>query len=219
MLWRRIVVSVVMFGVLAACGADTPAASGDGEPGTSKSSEGKGGGWLSWVPFGPKDPKSPTPGWPAYNAFANGKCSELRTYLKSSDAGEFGRSDFATAMLAVCRAAVDGQTKQWDVAAKHAGADPSLLGHDCLAPLIKSMIDRALAWHKTHPGEKPKVTFKRAKGGMTACGKKDGQSEEPTTEPTDSTEEPTTKPSDPAGEPSSEPTEETSPEETTESTG
>lgn len=217
MLWRRIVVPVVMFGVLAACGADAPAASGDGEPSTSKSSEGKAGGWLSWVPFGPKDPKSPTPGWPAYNAFANGKCSELRTYLKSSDAGEFGRSDFASAMLAVCRAAVDGQTKQWDIAAKHADADSSLLGHGCLEPLIKSMIDRALAWHKAHPGETPKVTFKRAKGGMTECGKKDGESEEPTTEPTDEpsvTEEPTDEES-----PTSGPSEESSSGETTEPTG
>jgi hypothetical protein len=208
-MWRRVVAlitSVVLFGVLSSCGSDAPA-DGSGGPGDNGGNSGSG---FSWVPVGPKDPTSPTPTWPAYNYFANGKCSQLRTYLKSSDAGDFGRSDLATAMLAVCRAAVDGQTKQWAVAAEHADADPTALGHDCLAPLVKGAIDRALAWHKAHPGQKPKVKFQRVKG-ETKCGRADNEASrkataEPTDEPTDG---PTTEPT----------SEESSPGETTEPTG
>jgi hypothetical protein len=225
MLWRRIVVSVVMFGVLAACGADTPAASGDGEPGSSKSSESKGGGWLSWVPFGPGDPGDPTPTWPAYNYFADGKCSSLRDYLKKEDLSTKEGGDFGRAMLALCLATVKGQSKQWAVVEANADAETGALDHPCLTPLVKGLMDRAVAWHKAHPGQKPKVKFQRVKG-ETKCGRIDNKSrpketleptDEPSTEPTDepsATEEPTDEQS-----PTSEPSEESSPGETTEPTG
>jgi hypothetical protein len=221
MLWRRIVVSVVLFGVLAACGAEAPAASGDGEPSASKSSGGKGGGWLSWVPFGPGDPDDPTPIWSAYNYLADGKCSDLRAEvadLRKEDGGDFGK-----AMVALCLAALKGQSKQWAVLEANAGTDAVALHHDCLTPLVKGLMDRAIAWHKAHPGQKPKVKFQRVKG-ETKCGRaaNEGRPEE-TLEPTDEpSPEPTDEPSatqEPTDEqsPTSEPSEE--PGETTEPTG
>lgn len=222
MLWRRIVVSLVMFGVLAACGADAPAASGGEEPNASRSSEDKGGGWLSWVPFGPGDPGDPTPTWPVYSYFADGKCSALRDYLKDQSLDKEQGADFGQAMLALCLATVKGQSKQWAVVEANADAETGALHHDCLTPLVKGLMDRAVAWHKAHPGQKPKVKFQRVKG-ETKCGHADNEArrkatEEPTdeqsAEPTDepsATEEPTDEQS-----PTSE---ESSPAETTEPTG
>jgi hypothetical protein len=122
------------------------------------------------VPFGPSDPTIPTPSWPAYRAFADGACSTLHDYLDSPDGesvGEFGR-----AMAAVCDAAVEGRQDQWAVAAEAAGkADPSTLADDCLAGVVKDLLDRALAWHQRHPGLNPPVRFQRL-AGETDCGRK-----------------------------------------------
>jgi hypothetical protein len=181
----------------------------DGGPTTTGGNDGNGDGngsdeGIAWVPFGPNDPKVPTPGWPAYKAFAGGKCSALRRYL---DGDRFGQTDYGKAMLAVCRAAIDGNKKQWAVAEDLAGANPGDLGDDCLAPLISGAMDRAIAWHKKHPGKKPTVRIQRESDGITDCGQKQYDEESP---PTD---EPTTDESSPT------PDETPTSGETTESTG
>jgi hypothetical protein len=145
---------------------------------------------LAWVPFGPKDPTFPTPTWPTYNFFAEGKCSKLRDYLTTDGAG-IAQSDLAQAMVAVCAAAIEGQQDQWSVAEGHAGADLSGIGDDCLGAAVKELLDRALAWHKQHPGRTPVVQIQRVEG-RTECGKRYPPDEPPPTteEPPPTTEEP-----------------------------
>jgi hypothetical protein len=152
------------------------------------------------VPFGPGDPTVPTPSWPAYRSFAQGDCSALRAYLGTSDGGGLG--DFGKAMAAVCAAAVDGDQRQWEVAAAaYSSSDSSSLGNDCLAGVVKGVLDRALAWHQGHPSGKPEVRFERV-DGQTECG---AAASTDATEPTDTTD-------------TTEPTETTETTETTEST-
>jgi hypothetical protein len=137
-------------------------------------SQGGGGGGqgeeLAWVPFGPSDPTFPTPSWPIYRAFANGDCSALQDYLNSPE-GE-SVDGFGQAMVAVCQAAVEGRQDRWEAAKTAAGADPSKLANDCLAAVVKDLLDRALAWHERHPGAKPTVRFQRLTG-QTECGRQD----------------------------------------------
>ena len=149
---------------------------------------------LAWVPFGPADPTIPTPSWPAYRAFANGDCGALQAYLGTSDGASLG--DFGKAMVAVCEAAVEGRQDRWEAAAAAlAAADPSSLANDCLAGVVKDLLDRALAWHQRYPGRKPAVRFQRL-DGQTECGRQangDSSSETTTdTETTSSTEPPAT---------------------------
>jgi hypothetical protein len=160
-------------------GPDTPASTGG-----NGSDEG-----IAWVPFGPNDPKVPTPSWPAYNAFAAGKCSKLRDYFEGDDGRQLGESDYGKAMVAVCRAAVDGSQKQWAIAEDHVDADPDPLAHSCLAPLVTGLMNRAIAWHKEHPGRKPKVHIQRADDGTTDCGQKDLDAQRPPTEESPTPEE------------------------------
>jgi hypothetical protein len=134
---------------------------------------------LAWVPFGPKDPTFPTPTWPTYNSFAEGKCSKLRDYLTTDGAG-IAQSDLARAMVAVCAAAIEGQQDQWSVAEAHAGADLSGIHDDCLGAAVKELLDRALAWHKQHPGRTPVVQIQRVEG-RTECGKRYPPDEPPPT--------------------------------------
>jgi hypothetical protein len=139
------------------------------------------------VPFGPSYPTFPTPSWPVYRAFANGDCSALQAYLGSPD-GE-SVAELGKAMVAVCRAAVEGRQDQWSVAAEVANtASPSTLANDCLAAPVKDLLDRALGWHERHPGAKPTVRFQRL-SGQTDCGRLDssGESTEETTGETGST--------------------------------
>lgn len=119
---------------------------------------------LSWVPFGPTDPDVPTPSWPAYNAFASGDCAAVERVTAEQGLGEFG-----AAMVAVCRAAVEGQQDQWEEVAAFAGADPSVLANDCLAPLVSDLLQRALDWHARHPGQTPDVELVQV-AGQTECG-------------------------------------------------
>jgi hypothetical protein len=152
-------------------------------------SQGGGGGGqgeeLAWVPFGPSDPTFPTPSWPIYRAFANGDCSALQDYLNSPE----GQSveGFGQAMVAVCQAAVEGRQDRWGAAKDAAGSDPSKLANDCLAAVVKDLLDRALAWHERHPGAKPTVRFQRLTD-QTECGRQDSsESTEETTPDTGST--------------------------------
>ncbi|MFD7160904.1 hypothetical protein ACFV9C_40400 [Kribbella sp. NPDC059898] len=197
MVWRRAVALLFLYGVLAGCNSGT-SSGGSSTPDTETSGKSDGGA-LSWVPFGPKDPKFPTPYWPAYNALADGKCSELQAYLRD-DTGGLKGTDIATAMLALCRAAVNGQSNQWPLVEKYAGADPGPLGNDCLASLVTDLLARSVTWHQAHPGAKPEVKFQRVTSGsgQTECGRTEGQ-------PTDG--------SSPTAEPTSESTEQGSPTE------
>jgi len=137
------------------------------------------------VPFGPSDPTFPTPSWPIYRAFANGDCSALQDYLNSPD-GE-SVDGFGQAMVAVCQAAVEGRQDRWEAAKAAAGADPSKLANDCLAAVVKDLLDRALAWHERYPGAKPTVRFQQLTG-QTDCGRQDSsESTEETTPETGST--------------------------------
>jgi hypothetical protein len=66
------------------------------------------------------------------------------------------------------------------------GADASKLGNDCVAAVVKDLLDRALAWHERHPGAKPTVRFQRL-SGQTECGRQDSQTTEETTPGSEST--------------------------------
>lgn len=164
---------------------------GGSQGGGSQGGGSSSGDELAWVPFGPSDPTVPTPSWPAYRSFANGDCGALQAYLDTSDGASLG--DFGKAMVAVCEAAIDGRQDRWEAAAALAAADPSSLANDCLADLVKDLLDRALAWHQSHPGGKPVVRFQRL-DGETECGRQANSenSSETTadTETTSSTEPP-----------------------------
>jgi hypothetical protein len=182
-------------GSTAASGDTTQQGGGGGQGGGGNQGGGQGGGGqggggggqgeeLAWVPFGPSDPTIPTPSWPAYRAFANGDCSALQDYLGTSDGSGLG--DFGRAMVAVCQAAVEGRQDRWGVAAGLTAADPSSLANDCLAALVKDLLDRALAWHERHPGAKPQVRFQRLTG-ETECGRQASSETSETTPDTGTT--------------------------------
>ena len=139
-----------------------------GDNGGGGDNSGGGGGssdrGVAWAPFGPQDPTYPTPTWPVYNAFASGDCSKLASELPTNDVGDYG-----ALMLAVCQAAVEGQTDKWSTAESLAGADPSALGNDCVAPLVQGAVERALTWHQDHPDVSPTVQMQRS-GDQTTCG-------------------------------------------------
>jgi hypothetical protein len=119
---------------------------------------------VAWVPFGPQDPSIPTPTWPVYNAFASGDCSALESALSSNDAGDYGQL-----MLAVCQAAIDGQSDKWATAESLSGANAGDLANTCVAPLVQGAVDRALTWHRDHPDDAPQVELSQA-DGQTECG-------------------------------------------------
>jgi hypothetical protein len=143
-------------------------AGGNNNGGNNEAGDNGGGGGtdkgVAWVPFGPQDPSFPTPTWPVYNAFASGDCSKLADALPSNDVGDYGEL-----MLAVCQAAIDGQSDKWDTAESLAGADAGGLGNDCVAPLVQGAVERALTWHRDHPDLAPQVQLQPA-GDQTACG-------------------------------------------------
>lgn len=162
-----------------------------------KENTGSGDDGLAWVPFGPKDPTFPTPSWPAYNAFAEGKCDQLQDYLSSDDGAGIAESDLALAMVAVCQAAFLGEQEQWDVAKEHASADAEGIQNTCLDAAVRELLKRALAWHDEHPGQKPVVQIQRV-DAQTECGKgspevdddapPDEPTETPSAEPTETAE-------------------------------
>lgn len=218
-----VVAAILVVGLVSGCaGADEPGSSSDDESpaptetdaadDTDSSTDTDDGDpengddtdeGLAWVPFGPSDPTIPTPSWPVYNAFAQGRCEELQDYLETEDIGDFGR-----AMVALRAAAFDGREDQWEVAEALSGADSASLANDCLADVVKDLIDRALAWHDEHPGRTPAVKFQRVQG-KTECGEQAEDEEFPpeTEEPSPETEKPppetesppeTTEPTEPA---------------------
>jgi hypothetical protein len=221
---RRIALSLLLVAVLlpAGCGSDStagdsgtsgsgPTAGNGGDTGGDNGGDDggdnggdNGGGSLSWVPFGPKDPQSPTPTWSAYNYLADGKCAELAGEVANLTADQGG--DFGKAMVALCQAAVKGQSKQWAVVQANQNAETGALNHDCLTPLVKDLMARGLAWRRAHPGAVPRVRFQRVTtgSGETECGRAANQENgEQTTEPTD----------EPTEQPTEQPTEETPPTE------
>jgi hypothetical protein len=182
-----VVALVLVVGLVAGCGGTSGGTGGDaGQQGGGGGSQGGGGGGqdeeLAWVPFGPSDPTFPTPAWPLYRELADGNCSTLQANLTNGN----GTGEFGTAMLALCLAAVEGHQDQWAVAKAAAGADASKLGNDCVAAVVKDLLDRALAWHDRHPGATPTVRFHRL-SGQTECGRQDSQTTEETTPGSEST--------------------------------
>jgi hypothetical protein len=149
--------------------ADSDAGANNGG-GTGSGGNGGGGGrsgddkGVAWVPFGPQDPSFPTPTWPVYNAFASGDCSRLASVLPSNDVGDYGQL-----MLAVCQAAIDGQSDKWDTAESLADADAGSLGNGCVEPLVQGAVERALTWHRDHPDLAPRVEL-HPTGDQTECG-------------------------------------------------
>lgn len=184
---RRVAALGCVVGLLSACGeaAEPRVNSADvdlDDEGTGAGQDGNSGDGgttdagtepLAWVPFGPADPTNPTPSWPVYRHLAQGECSALESYLagEGSGVGEFG-----TALVAVCRAAVDGHQDQWAVARSLKDADPSTLGNDCLAGVMTSLLDRAVEWHERNPGRRPDVAFSRVAGTTTCAADGDADS-------------------------------------------
>lgn len=187
-------------------GGATPTDSGQANTAGPDDSDGTDGGGsddgIAWAPFGPDDPEFPDPGiWPMYRLFAEGKCSALRDYVEGIESNG-GESAYDRAVVAVCRAAVDGSEEQWATAEELLGTDPAPWGHDCLGPLVTGVMERAIAWHKEHPGQKPTVQFQRVEG-KTECGRTgDPESGEPSTEePSDDSPTPDETPTDETTEP------------------
>jgi hypothetical protein len=199
-----------------ATGTDT----GQANTASPDDSDGNDGGGsdegIAWVPFGPDDPEDPTPTWPLYRSFADGNCSALQDVVDEVESnGE--PNPGLEGMVAVCRAAVDGSEGQWAVAEERLATDPMPMGDQCLGRLVTAVMQRAIAWHKQHPGQKPTVHFQRVEG-KTECGKEDErETDEPTTdEPT--TDEPTSEEPSPTADESPAP-DETPTDETAEPTG
>jgi hypothetical protein len=222
-----LVASILLCGLMIGCseqqtssdGGSDPTSTSDQSPTNTKSSDNNGtdpaDDDLAWVPFGPQDPTSPTPTWPVYNAFAKGECSDLRDYLSiDPGAASIRESDFGKAMVAVCAAAYDGQQDQWRIAERHAGDNPSAidtstLQDSCLGDAIAGLLNRALVWHREHPGQTPDVQD-QVVAGRTECGERYPPAESPPTseESSPTPEEPSPTPEEPSPTPD-EPTETT----------
>jgi hypothetical protein len=114
-------------------------------------------GDFAWVPFGPADKDGPS-AW--YRALEDGKCADVK-----NDAND----TLVRAAAAICRAAVDKQRSEWDVAQKlnaqglkNSGAAP------CLDAAAVAMVQRALAWHANNPNADPTVVLPQS-GQPVAC--------------------------------------------------
>jgi hypothetical protein len=81
-----------------------------------------------------------------------------------------GELELWKAVAAVCAAAVDGDLGQWDVAERAAAAaEGTHLSDGCLDQVVTDLLQRALDWHRRHPGGRPKVRFQEV-AGETDCG-------------------------------------------------
>ncbi|SKW12683.1 Uncharacterised protein [Mycobacteroides abscessus subsp. massiliense] len=75
--------------------------------------------------------------------------------------------------MGVCRAAVNGEESQWDVAATAFAARGTGLEigpAQCVDDTIAAMVSKLLAWHEQNPGRQPELTFPQT-DGRTACSK------------------------------------------------
>jgi hypothetical protein len=187
----------LVIGLVAGCGgSDQAGNTSDNANSAGGGANGGGGGGsdeeLAWVPFGPGDPTIPNPDWPAYGYFAQGKCSELRSYLADQGLLDPGDEDSSLwqAIAAVCAAAVDGDQDQWAVAATaFAAAGAAHLDNPCLDAVVRAMLQRALDWHEGHPGQRPEVRLRRlGEGGETDCGRKANQGDTSTSDSSDTTD-------------------------------
>jgi len=139
---------------------------------------------LAWVPFGPDDPAFPTPGWDVYYHFLAHDCDSLRDTVQNKT-GHLYQS-----AVAVCYAAVDVQQSQWDVAAKafKARTSADAIGPaQCVDDTIAGMVATLLAWHDSHPGRRPHLTFPQTADRRTACSRDHNSFQPPTTESTTTT--------------------------------
>lgn len=143
----------------------TGTGTGTSESGSSSHDE------LAWVPFGPNDPDFPTPGWDVYFYFLKHDCQDLQGSVQKPDSGF---SPLYDAAVAACRAAVDGEQSQWDVAATAYQArnnGPAIGPAPCVDDTIATMVAELLAWHDKHPGQRPALTFPQTADGRTACSR------------------------------------------------
>jgi hypothetical protein len=146
---------------------------------------------LAWVPFGPDDPDFPTPGWDVYYYFLAHDCDKLSNDVQNKT-GRLYQS-----AVAVCYAAVDGQQSQWDVATnafKARTAADAIGPAQCVDDTIAGMVATLLAWHDSHPGRRPHLTFPHTADRRTACSRDHNsvQPEPSTTESTTTTTRSTT---------------------------
>jgi hypothetical protein len=114
-------------------------------------------GDFAWVPFGPADPEGNS-AW--YRALEEGKCAQV-----TNDAN----STLVQAAAAICRAVIDKQRSEWDTAQQL--VNQGLKGSGaaaCLDNAATAMIQRALAWHASHPDADPTVNLPTA-GQPVAC--------------------------------------------------
>ena len=152
-------------------GLESPGAapSPGGSPARSPSAPNTSQEGLAWVPFGPDDPTFPDDTWAAYNSFAQHDCGVV-----ASTADRF--VDLGPGMVAVCLAVIEGQDGQWDAVGQSLTAQQGS-GHPCLSAQVKSLLERAYAWHQRHPGRMPAVRFHIAAGNpgqqLTDCGKQE----------------------------------------------
>ncbi|GAB5902335.1 hypothetical protein [Mycobacteroides chelonae] len=121
---------------------------------------------LAWVPYGPKDPAFPTPGWDVYVYFLKHDCDSLKNVQKPE-------GNLYEAAVGVCRAAVNGEESQWDVAATAfaaRGTGVEIGPAQCVDDTIAAMVSKLLAWHEANPGRQPELTYPQT-DGRTACSK------------------------------------------------
>lgn len=109
---------------------------------------------FAWLPFGPAAPSSPPP-FQWYGELERGQCSGTG-------------SGVWAALIAVCRAAINGDQTQWAVAANTDMSGGSGGPGDCLAQAGRTTVHRALTWHQRHPDARPIVRM-AAPGEPTAC--------------------------------------------------
>ncbi len=134
---------------------------------TASHGGGGSGSELGWVPFGPADPGDPPPG-PIYQSLENRDCAGMATQATQQQDNQ----ELWVGLAAVCAAAA-GDTGQWTVAQaaaqKFAAAPLDEQDAKCLRLPAIALLQRALAWHSSHPGQQVKVSPPQA-GRATACG-------------------------------------------------
>ncbi|MCZ2859875.1 IPT/TIG domain-containing protein [Blastococcus sp. VKM Ac-2987] len=147
-------------------GGDGNGNGGDGNGGNGGDGNGNGGNddddGFSWVPWGPADPGDPPP-FQWYGSLERRDCAGLQSSVADVEGRELWR-----ALTAVCLAAVDGDASQWEVAEEQAAAVDDADDGGCLDEAARALLERALAWHREHPGQQPEVVFP-APGSATAC--------------------------------------------------
>lgn len=118
---------------------------------------------FAWVPFGPADQNSPD-GRFWYRSLEEANCE--RTRIAGEGLG--GGDPLVLALAAVCEAAINNDQSQWALAQQYSQQQRRVQNPTCLENAGEALLARALAWHASHPGQKPVVSLPAA-GGPVAC--------------------------------------------------